>query len=204
MIKVNAIGDTCPIPVVKAKNAIKELGGAGVVEVLVDNEIAVQNLGKMAKQKGYAFTSEKLGAAEFKVTMTVGESAEQQNVEDIPEVCAVPAHKKNVVVAINSAKMGVGHDELGGVLIKGFIFALTQMDELPSAILFYNGGATLTTEGSASLEDLKNLEAQGVEILTCGTCLNYYNLGDKLRVGEVTNMYSIVEKLTGADLVVKP
>ena len=204
MIKVNAIGDTCPIPVVKAKNAIKELGGAGVVEVLVDNEIAVQNLGKMAKQKGYAFQSEKLGAAEFKVTMTVGESAEQQNVDDIPEVCAVPGHKKNVVVAINSAKMGVGHDELGGVLIKGFIFALTQMDELPSAILFYNGGATLTTEGSTSLEDLKNLEAQGVEILTCGTCLNYYGLGDKLRVGEVTNMYSIVEKLTGADLVVKP
>ena len=204
MIKVNAIGDTCPIPVVKAKNAIKELGGAGVVEVLVDNEIAVQNLGKMAKQKGYAFTSEKLSAAEFKVTMTVGESAEQQNVDDIPEVCAVPGHKKNVVVAINSAKMGVGHDELGGVLIKGFIFALTQMDELPSAILFYNGGATLTTEGSTSLEDLKNLEAQGVEILTCGTCLNYYGLSDKLRVGEVTNMYSIVEKLTGADLVVKP
>jgi selenium metabolism protein YedF len=108
------------------------------------------------------------------------------------------------VVAINSAKMGVGHDELGGVLIKGFIFALTQMDELPSAILFYNGGATLTTEGSTSLEDLKNLEAQGVEILTCGTCLNYYGLGDKLRVDEVTNMYAIVEKLTGADLVVKP
>ena len=204
MIKVNAIGDTCPIPVVKAKNAIKELGGAGTVEVLVDNEIAVQNLGKMAKQKGYVFASEKLGAAEFKVTMTVGESAEQQNVDDIPEVCAVPGHKKNVVVAINSAKMGVGHDELGGVLIKGFIFALTQMDELPSAILFYNGGATLTTEGSTSLEDLKNLEAQGVEILTCGTCLNYYGLSDKLRVGEVTNMYSIVEKLTGADLVVKP
>ena len=205
MIKVNAIGDTCPIPVVKTKNAIKELAGAGEVEVLVDNEIAVQNLGKMAKQKGYGFKSEKLGAAEFQVTITVGESAEAQNVDDIEEVCAVvPNKKKNVVVAINSAKMGVGHDELGGVLIKGFIFALTQMEELPSAILFYNGGATLTTEGSPSLEDLKNLEAQGVEILTCGTCLNYYGLGDKLRVGEVTNMYAIVEKLTGADLVVKP
>ena len=205
MIKVNAIGDACPIPVVKTKNAIKELAGAGTVEVLVDNEIAVQNLGKMAQQKGYGFKSEKLGAAEFQVTLTVGDSAEAQNVDDIPEVCSVvPGKKKNVVVAINSAKMGVGHDELGGVLIKGFIFALTQLDELPSAILFYNGGATLTTEGSASLEDLKNLEAQGVEILTCGTCLNYYGLGDKLRVGEVTNMYSIVEKLTGADLVVKP
>ena len=204
MIKVNAIGDTCPIPVVKTKNAIKELAGAGEVEVLVDNEIAVQNLGKMAKQKGYGFKSEKLGAAEFKVTITVGESADAQNVDDIEEICAAVPNKKKTVVAINSAKMGVGHDELGGVLIKGFIFALTQMDELPSAILFYNGGATLTTEGSASLEDLKNLEAQGVEILTCGTCLNYYGLGDKLCVGEVTNMYTIVEKLTGADLVVKP
>ena len=205
MIKVNAIGDTCPIPVIKTKNAIKELAGAGEVEVLVDNEIAVQNLGKMAKQKGYGFKSEKLGAAEFKVVMTVGESAEAQNVDDVEEVCAVvPSKKKNVVVAINSAKMGVGHDELGGVLIKGFIFALTQMDELPSAILFYNGGATLTTEGSASLEDLKNLEAQGVEIMTCGTCLNYYNVSDKLAVGEVTNMYAIVEKLTQADLVVMP
>ena len=84
MIKVNAIGDACPIPVVKTKNAIKELGGAGTVEVLVDNEIAVQNLGKMAKQKGYEFKSEKLGAAEFQVTLTVGDSAEAQNVEDIP------------------------------------------------------------------------------------------------------------------------
>jgi len=205
LIKVNAMGDACPIPVVKTKNAIKELNGPGVVEVLVDNEIAVQNLGKMAQQKGYGFQPEKLGEAEYKVTMTVGETAAQSGVEDIAETCAVvPGHKKNIVVAIDSAKMGSGHDELGAVLIKGFIFALTQQDILPSAILFYNGGATLTTEGSASLEDLKNLAAQGVEIMTCGTCLNYYGLSDKLAVGEVTNMYSIVEKLTGADLVVKP
>lgn len=206
MIKyVNAIGDTCPLPVVKAKNAIKELGGSGTVEVKVDNEIAVQNLGKMAQQKGYGFKSEKNSPAEFTVTLEVGEAAAATGVEDIPEVCAVvPGHKKNVVVAINSARMGHGHDELGTVLMKGFIFALTQQDVLPTTVLFYNGGATLTVEGSTSLEDLKNLEAQGVEIMTCGTCLNYYNLSDKLAVGEVTNMYAIVEKLTTADLVVMP
>ena len=205
MIKyVNAIGDTCPLPVVKTKNAIKELGGAGVVETKVDNEIAVQNLGKMAQQKGYGFHSEKTGDAEYTVTLEVGETAAATGVEDIAEVCAVPGRKKNIVVAINSARMGSGHDELGTVLMKGFIFALTQQDVLPTTVLFYNGGATLTVEGSASLEDLKNLAAQGVEILTCGTCLNYYNLTDKLAVGEVTNMYSIVEKLTQADLVVKP
>ena len=204
MIKVNAMGDACPLPVVKAKNAIKELGGAGTVEVKVDNEIAVQNLGKMAQQKGYGFSSEKVADGEYTVTLEVGEAAAATGVEDIPEVCAVPAVKKKVVVAVNSNRMGTGNDELGAVLIKGFLFALTQQDELPSAVLFYNGGATLTTEGSASLEDLKNLAAQGVEILTCGTCLNYYGLTDKLAVGEVTNMYSIVEKLVTADVVVKP
>lgn len=204
MIKVNAMGDACPLPVVKAKNAIKELGGAGTVEVKVDNEIAVQNLGKMAQQKGYGFQSQKVADGEYTVTLEVGEAAAATGVEDIPEVCTVPAGKKKVVVAVNSNRMGTGNDELGAVLIKGFLFALTQQDELPSAVLFYNGGATLTTEGSASLEDLKNLAAQGVEILTCGTCLNYYGLTDKLAVGEVTNMYSIVEKLVTADLVVKP
>ena len=205
MITVNAIGDTCPLPVVKAKNAIKELGGSGTVEVLVDNEIAVQNLAKMAQQKGYGCKSKKVSSNEFHVTLEIGEAAAATGVEDIPEVCAVvPAAQKKVVVAINSNRMGHGHDELGTVLMKGFIFALSQQDVLPSAILFYNGGANLTIEGSASLEDLKNLEAQGVEILTCGTCLNYYNVSDKLAVGEVTNMYSIVEKLTGADLVVMP
>ena len=168
MITVNAIGDTCPLPVVKAKNAIKELGGSGTVEVLVDNEIAVQNLAKMAQQKGYGCKSHKVSASEYHVTLEIGEAAAATGVEDIPEVCAVvPGHKKNIVVAINSNRMGHGHDELGKVLMKGFIFALTQQDELPSAILFYNGGANLTIEGSASLEDLKNLEAQGVEILTC-------------------------------------
>ena len=100
--------------------------------------------------------------------------------------------------------MGEGSEELGRILIKGFLFALTQQEHLPSTVLFYNGGAKLTTEGSASLEDLKTLEANGVEILTCGTCLDYYGLKDKLAVGGVTNMYVIVEKQMQADLVFRP
>ena len=103
-----------------------------------------------------------------------------------------------------SAVMGRGSDELGGVLMKGFLFAVSQLPELPRTMLFYNGGASLTCKGSGSLEDLKSLEAQGVEILTCGTCLNFYGLTDQLAVGGVTNMYSIVEKLAGAGKVVKP
>ena len=204
LTKVHAMAAACPLPVVQAQNAIKELGGAGTVEVKVDNEIAVQNLGKMAQQKGYGVSSEKVADGEYTVTLEVGEAAAATGVEDIPEVCAVPAGKKKVVVAVNSNRMGTGNDELGAVLIKGFLFALTQQDELPSAVLFYNGGATLTTEGSASLEDLKNLAAQGVEILTCGTCLNYYGLTDKLAVGSVTNMYDIVATMTSAGKVIRP
>lgn len=204
MIQVNAMGDTCPIPVVKTKNAIRELNGAGVVETLVDNEIAVQNLTKMAQQKGYGVQSEKLGEAQFKVTMTIGEGAEVPEDSECETCLVVPANQKNIVVAIGSNQMGVGSEELGKTLLKGFIYALGQQDVLPKTILFFNGGASITCEDSPSLDDLRSLQAQGVEILTCGTCLNYYGLTDKLQVGEVTNMYAIVEKLTGADLVVKP
>ena len=209
MTKVNAIGDACPIPVVKTKNAIKELNGAGTVETLVDNEIAVQNLTKMANQKGYGVRSEKLSEDQFRVTMEISAdqtAAAQAAPEEAAQECIVTPsdRKKKTVVAVTASVMGTGNDELGAVLIKGFLYALTQMDELPSSILFYNGGATLTCEGSASIEDLKSLEAQGVEILTCGTCLNYYKLSEKLAVGGVTNMYEITERLTQADLVVRP
>lgn len=205
MVQVNAMGDPCPIPVVKTKTAIRALGEAGgVVETRVDNEIAVQNLTKMANQKGYGVSSVRLGDAEFKVTMTVGAGA-APIAGDEPTVCAAPASReKNVVVVVSADVMGSGDERLGRTLLKSFLYALTQQDALPGTILFYNGGARVTCEGSASLDDLKSLEAQGVEILTCGTCLDFYGLKDKLAVGEVTNMYAIAEKLTGAGLIVKP
>lgn len=200
MVTVDARGDACPLPVVKAKNAIKELNGAGQVEVLVDNEIAVQNLTKMAQQKGYASSAEKRAAQEYRVVLTVGDAAAET---PAPAVCA-PDTRTDTVVAIGSNQMGVGAEELGKTLLKVFVFALTQQDQLPRTVLFYNGGASLTCEGSPMLEDLKTLEAEGVEILTCGTCLNYYGLTEKLAVGGVTNMYVIAEKLTQAGNVVKP
>ena len=206
MIHVNAMGDACPIPVVKTKNAIRELNGPGAVETLVDNEIAVQNLTKMANQKGYGVNSEMLEPGKFRVVMTIGEGAQPDTTPPEEETCVVTpsAGQKNTVVVISSSHMGSGSDELGSALMKGFLYVLNQQDSLPSTILFYNGGAALTCEGSASLEDIRSLQAQGVEILTCGTCLNYYGLTEKLRVGEVTNMYVICEKMTQADLIVKP
>ncbi len=120
-----------------------------------------------------------------------------------PEAC-MPDARDNTVVVISSATMGEGDPELGRILMKGFLYALTQLDTLPKTLLFYNGGAFLTCEASASLEDLKSLEAQGVQILTCGTCLNHYGLTEKLKVGEVTNMYVIAETMAGASKLIKP
>lgn len=205
MIRVNAIGDACPLPVVKTLNAIRELKGADIIETLVDNEIAVQNLTRMADKKGCPVKSEKLGEKEFKVTIQVGDAALAQPVDTESVTCELPrTGKKNTVVVISSKAMGQGSEELGTALMKGFLYALSQQEQLPTTILFYNGGASITCEGSVSLEDLKSMEAQGVEILTCGTCLNFYGLTEKLAVGDVTNMYTIVEKMTGADLIVKP
>ena len=116
----------------------------------------------------------------------------------------VPAAQKKTVVVISADHMGEGDEVLGKILLKGFLFALTQQEMLPKTVLFYNGGAKLTTEGSVSLEDLRSMEAQGVQILTCGTCLNFYGLADKLAVGSVTNMYVIVETLAKAGKVIKP
>ena len=169
---------------------------------MVDNEIAVQNLTKMAQQKNYGVRSEKLGENQYRVIMTIGESADEATTAE--ETCMPDGRKGNKVVVISSSYMGTGDDELGAVLMKGFIYALSQQDELPKTILFYNSGAKLTCEMSPTLEDLMSLEANGVEILTCGTCLNHYGLTEKLKVGGVTNMYVITEKMMQADLIVKP
>lgn len=205
MIRVNALGEACPIPVVKTINAIRELKSADHVEVLVDNEIAVQNLTKLANSRNYGVKSEKLEEKKFQVTLTVGEPSESTSYDQEEDTTCIPdSRKKNMVVVISSEYMGTGDDTLGAILMKGFIYALTQQEELPATILFYNGGAKLTCEDAPTLEDLRSMEAQGVEILTCGTCLNHYGLTDKLKVGGVTNMYVIAEKMTGAAQIIKP
>lgn len=203
MIKVNAMGDACPIPVVKTKNAIRDLNGVGEVEVLVDNEIAVQNLQKMATQRGYEVKAEKRSEQEYRVVLTVTEG-EKHETKAVQEKVCIPDRRGNIVVAISSSHMGEGKEELGTVLMKGFIYALSQQEELPQTVLFYNGGAAFTCENSPALEDIKSMEAQGVEILTCGTCLDYYGLKEKLQVGSVTNMYTITEKMMQAKKVLKP
>ncbi len=199
---VNAMGEQCPIPVVKTKKVLDSIQGDAEITVLVDNETAVQNLTRMGKHAGAEVLSEKKSDKEFHVVIRVKDFQPASGAQE--EISCIPDAKGDFVIAVDTATMGRGNDELGKALMKGFLFAVTQLDTLPKTMLFYNGGATLTTEGSDSLEDLKSLEAQGVKIKTCGTCLNYYGLTEKLQVGEVTNMYDIVETMTKAFKVVKP
>ena len=210
-ILVNAMGEQCPIPVIKTRNAVNALKEAAVIEVEVDNEVAVQNVLRFAASYGFQGKAEILRDKHFKVSFeaapkagegeAAGAAAEAASGE---QVSCGPDRRGDTIVVVSSATMGVGNDELGKVLMKGFIYAVSQLEELPKAVLFYNGGAMVTTEGSASLEDLRSMEAQGVTIQTCGTCLDYYGLKEKLQVGTITNMYDIVETMANAAHIIKP
>lgn len=194
---IDAMGDKCPVPVVKAKKALGTMD-TGTVEVHVDNETSVTNLKSLAKSLGCEVSDKTVAeGAEYHVFITKTEASASA------EEVASSTEKKRVVV-ISSQVMGSGDDTLGASLMKAFIFSLTQQDALPDTVLFYNGGAHLTCEGSPCLEDLQALEKADVEILTCGTCLKHYGLEDKLAIGDVTNMYVIAEKQLKADVVVRP
>ena len=183
---VDAMGKQCPIPVVMARQALQGMQTPDTLVVLVDNEVAVQNLTKLAVSCHLPVRAEKLGDKRFEVTMDV---AAPVTPEPDAEVC-LPDQRGDTVIAVGSDRMGDGEEALGKTLLKGFLYAVSQLPSLPQTILFYNTGARIT--------------CSGVEILTCGTCLDYYKLKETLAVGGVTNMYVIAEKLSAAGKVIKP
>ena len=200
---IDCKGMACPLPVVNAKKAAEELNAGDILTVLVDNEIAVQNLSRFADHKGFAVSAKKKAEKEYAVIMTVsGAAAEATQEEEI--ACTVDSRRKGMLVVLSGNVMGTGDSKLGTSLMKAFVFALTKQDQLPDTILCYNTGAYLTCEGADTLEDLKLLESEGVTVLTCGTCLDFYGLKEKLAVGGVTNMYDIVERMENAAQIIKP
>lgn len=226
---VDARGLACPLPVVNTKKAAAEMKNGGELCVLVDNEIAVQNLQKFAKQKNYVSSAGKKADNEYEViieisvndTLSVSDMEQQKGVMKehsnsgtmgdkngtiVPkmESCEPDSRRKGMVVVLSANVMGTGEEKLGKALMKAFVFALTKQDALPETIVCYNTGAYLTCEGADTLEDLKNLEAEGVTVLTCGTCLDFYGIKEKLAVGTVTNMYEIVETMENAKTLVRP
>ena len=200
---LNCIGEICPMPVIKTKKALKEMGKNDVVTVLVDNVEAIENIEKMVCDIGYHYVTDK-SDENFTITITKNsettEGAERNTPAPIPK--AEKQSKGKAVVVISSNKMGKGDDDLGEALLKMFIYSLGESDILPQAIVFYNGGVKVTTGGSSYLDALRALSELGVDILSCGACLQYYNLTSALKIGRVSNMYEISELLLGAASVV--
>ena len=106
------------------------------------------------------------------------------------------------VVAISSDSMGRGDEELGKVLIRSYLHTLTEVDPCPDALVFFNNGVRLGTDDSAALDDLRAIKARGAKLLLCGTCINAFDLKDRIAVGEISNMYAISETMLRAASVI--
>lgn len=196
MQQVDARNMPCPRPVVLALSAFQAAAAGDVVEVLVNDSVARENLERLAADRGAEVQVESRGDYEAVIITLSGDAAAPA----VP-AAATPAPAATTsasVVMVGSATMGTGNDELGGVLMKGLIYALSQQEQLPQTMVFFNGGASLTCEGSESLDDIRALEEAGCEVLTCGTCLDYLHIREKLAVGGVTNLYRIAELMTQA------
>lgn len=200
MIEVNAMGKVCPIPVIMTKKVLRENTTGENIMIRVDNEIATQNLTKMAGQLNIKSNVTKLSDAEYTVLYDL-EGCEACAVLNDSSVLEQGADE--YVVAINSDKMGTGDEAFGTTLLENFIYALTEQDRIPKMVVMYNSGIRLVTENEKTVKDLKTLQENGTEILACGLCLDFYGLKEKLQVGSATNMYRIVE-IMRTNKVVRP
>ena len=190
---VDARGLACPQPVIKTRQAMQ---GAGQVVTLVDNDTAVANVSRMAEKAGWQVRVTPEGE-DYRIEMA-GPALRQ---EPLPVGRAEPLAGPLVLV-VPADEMGRGDEGLGHILIRSFFHTLGEVTPRPNRIILFNTGVRLACQGSEVLDDLCALEADGIEILACGTCLGYFELKDKLAVGRVSNMYDIAEAILGAGKVV--
>lgn len=188
---IDARGLSCPVPVIKTKKALEDNGN---VLTIVDNEVAKENVTKLVKSMNYSFNVIE-DNGEFYIDINKGVEVETI-VKEVESMF-------DSAVLVGSDKFGEGDPDLGDILVKGYFYTLSEMDTVPKVIIFLNSGAYLTCEDSKVLKDLKVLEAKGVELLTCGTCLDFYKITSKLAVGGVSNMYTIAEHLNNVKKVIR-
>ena len=186
---VDARGQACPQPVILSRKAMAD---SNELTVIVDNETAEINVSRMAEKAGYRVDSQRKDQDIF-IHLTRVVEAQAKPLR----ACATDEW----VVLVTGEVLGRGSDELGTVLARGFLHALDEAESRPASLIFMNSGVRLVVQGSKVLDDLRSLSEKGVEILACGTCLDFYALKGRLAVGQVSNMYSIVEALSRADRV---
>lgn len=187
---IDCKGLKCPTPVINTKKYFDSIE-EGRAEVIVDNEVAKNNICKLADSNGFKYK--------------VLEDGEFFNITIIKENCGceVMSFNKETAIIISSDKLGSGDDNLGEALMKSYLFALSESSNLPTNLVFLNGGVKLVVEESPCLESIEKLSKEGVNILSCGTCLDFYGLKEKLAIGEITNMYTIVELMNKSQNTIK-
>lgn len=188
---VDARGLACPQPVIQTRNAMEE---SDAVVTVVDNETAQKNVTRMAEKSGATVEVERRDDGIY-----LRIAREAVAVEAAPTRGTEASPGESLMLVVSSEFMGRGeHDELGHILMRGFFHTLGEVEPLPDTIIFFNSGVKLVVEGSPVVDDLLSLVEDGVEILACGTCLEYYDLKDEVAVGVVSNMYTIAETMLGS------
>jgi selenium metabolism protein YedF len=197
MKKIDCRGLACPQPVMETKKALDSSEGQEVL-VLVDDATARENVSRFAGSQGYQIevTDEKGYSA---IRIRKGELAGKKEESSVPKA----AIQGDLVFFIDSDSLGRGSEELGGILMRAFLHTLGEAEVKPQKMILVNSGVKLACEGSPALVDLQTAASQGVEILACGTCLNYFELKEKLRAGRISNMYEILNVLSKAGRTVK-
>lgn len=190
-INVDARGLNCPQPVIATKRALDSIA-AGTVTTIVDNAVAKENVAKFAAANHCVVTITEQGD-HFILTITKGGSGREtgKSVESAPA-----SDTGSHIFLITREMMGHGSDELGAVLMKSFFVTMVEKEPLPQAVLFLNGGVKLTLAGSPVIDHLRTLASKGVTIMSCGTCLDYFQEKDRLAIGGITNMYTIMDLIT--------
>jgi selenium metabolism protein YedF len=199
--KIDCRGLACPQPVLETKKALEEQG-AEVIFVLVDNLSSRENVRRFAESQGHQVSiTEEKGVFTLRIQKgRGGEKAEAVGGKTIASECPVSS---DLVVFIDTEFLGRGPEELGRILMGSFLQTLEQSEIQPRKIILINSGVKLACEGSGVLEDLQELSAKGAEILSCGTCLDFFGIKKKLSIGKVSNMYEIINSLAQAGKVIK-
>lgn len=191
---VDALGKECPIPVIMVKKELDD--GCADLTVAVDNKTAVENLSRLASSKGMQLAAEEKDGC-FRVRIFGDAIVKQPDI--ILETTFSAATSSGYAVFIGSDHLGEGAEELGYNLIKMALYTLAQGDDVPACMLFMNSGVKLPTgEEKQIIDSLNELIGKGCEVLVCGACLNYYGLSDQLKVGTVSNMYDILDRMKSA------
>jgi selenium metabolism protein YedF len=196
MGEIDCRGMSCPQPVVTTKQALDQLK-EGELIVIVDNPSSCGNVERFAQSRGCKLNVEKKGEDFYIHIQKIRTRDEETAVKQSEQV-------RKVVVYINSDLLGMGDEALGSFLMKAFLKTLLDLEKKPDRLILINSGVQLAAEGSKVLENLVALSEAGVEIVSCGTCLDFYKLREKLSVGTVSNMYDIIQSMLEADRLIKP